>query len=111
MIMLLASRNRRGKALKELAHLHCLDRRHTVRVPPHAQTCSGVQSELMERGAPDFCWVISENLSIDGRKMGLLEALAAVIGQGAGTLLACVPGRLAYYEGEEPGERYILERT
>ena len=27
-----------------------------------------------------------------------------------GTLLSCIEGKLAYYESEEPGERYILHR-
>jgi hypothetical protein len=27
-----------------------------------------------------------------------------------GTLLSCIPGKLAYYEGEGPSDRCILER-
>ncbi len=42
--------------------------------------------------------------------MLLTDALAAVVGRGFGTILVCIPGSLAYYEGEDPGERYILER-
>jgi len=29
---------------------------------------------------------------------------------GNGTLLSCIPGRLGYFEGEDPGERYVLAR-
>jgi hypothetical protein len=28
----------------------------------------------------------------------------------SGTFLSCIPGQLAYFEGEEAGERYILAR-
>jgi hypothetical protein len=29
---------------------------------------------------------------------------------GIGTVLSCIPGRLAYYEAEDAGERYIFSR-
>ena len=29
---------------------------------------------------------------------------------GDGTFLSCVPGRLGYFEGEEPSACYVLER-
>jgi hypothetical protein len=40
----------------------------------------------------------------------LRDAINQILGVGHGTLLSCVPGRLGYFEGEDPGERYILER-
>ena len=42
--------------------------------------------------------------------MGLSEALAEVIGRGMGTFISCLPGKLAYFEGEERNERYICHR-
>ena len=39
------------------------------------------------------------------------EALDAVVGFGSGALLICVPGYLAFYEGEAPGRRRILRRS
>jgi hypothetical protein len=41
--------------------------------------------------------------------MLLSEALREVVGRGMGTFVLCVPGKLGYYEGEDAGERYILE--
>ena len=41
--------------------------------------------------------------------MDLEEALAVTVHHDSGTLLSCVPGELAYYEGDG-GCRYILER-
>jgi len=42
--------------------------------------------------------------------MSLSEALAKTIGLGSGTLISCSPGKLGYFELEDLGERYILER-
>lgn len=42
--------------------------------------------------------------------MPLDEALRAVVGRGMGAFVSCVPGRLAYFESEEPGSRYLLHR-
>jgi hypothetical protein len=78
---------------------------------PHNKTPARIESLLRDRGAPDTCHVISEAGSLDGKDMKLSEAIQAVIGLGYGTLLSCIPGQLGYYEGEDPGVRYILERN
>jgi len=33
-----------------------------------------------------------------------------VVGWHDGTFISCIPGKLAYFEGEGLNERYILER-
>ena len=43
--------------------------------------------------------------------MELRDALGKVVGHGAGSIIWCLDGRLAYYEGEEPGCRYALRRV
>ena len=43
--------------------------------------------------------------------MPLHDALNDVVGSSDGTFVSCIPGKLAYFEGEEPNERYILERS
>jgi hypothetical protein len=42
--------------------------------------------------------------------MELLAALKQIVGNGTGTVLSCIPGRLAYFEGEIR-ERFLLVRT
>jgi hypothetical protein len=54
-----------------------------------------------------MCYVLSERREIDGRTMPLAAALAAVVGRGMGTVLSCIPGRLAYHESEE-GDRHVF---
>ena len=47
------------------------------------------------------CWVISEDPEIDGWELDLREALEHVNGRQIGTILSCVPGKLAYFESED----------
>ena len=108
----IANPKRRAKALRALAHLRDLDPRFAERIPPAQQRPSEIAALLEQRGAPRDCYVISEfGSDIDGKTMPLREALDTIVGFGMGTLISCLPGRLAYFEGEEAGERYILERT
>jgi hypothetical protein len=43
--------------------------------------------------------------------MALAEALPMLVGRGQGTFISCIPGELAFFEGEEPGERYICHKA
>jgi len=43
--------------------------------------------------------------------MRLEATLDETVGYVDGTIISCIPGRLAYFEGEENGARYILERA
>jgi hypothetical protein len=51
---------------------------------------------------------MSEQTELDGSLMPVADALNRVVGHGCGTFLSCVPGKLGYYEGEDPEERYLL---
>jgi hypothetical protein len=55
-------------------------------------------------------WTPYDGERVRGR-VGLRAAPAQIHGLGHGTLLSCLPGSLGYFEGEEIGERYVLERT
>jgi hypothetical protein len=59
-------------------------------------------------GAPETCHVIGG--PGDGEDTELLTALKQIVGYGIGTVLSCVPGKLAYFEGEIR-ERFLLVRT
>jgi hypothetical protein len=58
-------------------------------------------------GAPESCHVIGGKR--DGQDVELLDALRETVGYGVGTVLSCVPGKLAYFEGELR-ERFLLVR-
>jgi hypothetical protein len=101
----------RAKLRAGLAHFHDLDPRYAHPLPADVHTPTEIASLLRSHGAPPTCYVLSEESGIDGRELPLEEALDRVVGLGMGTFLSCVPGRLAYFEGEEARERYILERA
>ena len=100
----------RQKFLLELAHFKSLDPRYLLTIPPNKQHPKDIALILTQKGAPPLCWVTSEDSRLDGKEMPLLEALGDVVGRQMGTFLSCIPGRLAYFEGEDMGARWILER-
>ena len=105
----LAKPKRRNDILSTLPHLHDLDERFLLRVPA-PQSTSVILEMLQERGAPEQCYVVSESAELDARTLPLREALGLIVGMSMGTLVSCIPGRLGYFEGEDPGARFILER-
>jgi hypothetical protein len=111
MLTLLGSPRRRQDLVAMLDHFDSFDQRWTVPLKPSEQTPEQIGAGLVSRGAGQECWVMSSNGRLDARQVPLGDALDAVVGFGYGTLLICVPGYLAFYEGEEPGRRMILDRA
>jgi hypothetical protein len=110
-LALLAKRGGRAELRAKLAHLTDLDRRFARSVGGADATAAGIERLLLAAGAPRRCYVLSENANIDGNDLNLREALDKVVGGGMGTFLSCIPGRLAYFEGEGPQERFVLSRA
>jgi hypothetical protein len=106
----LADPRRRRQVLDSLDHFRHLDTRYAQSVLSRTQTPQGIEGILKRKGAPDTCYVISANAKLDGKAMSLTTALEQVVGIGLGTFISCVPGVLGYFEGEEAGARYVLER-
>ena len=115
----LSSPKNREKFTKELAHFRWFDDRFATAVPwkvnptlklwdRHVEGVENVCSLLRSRGAGQTCWVISENSELDGRELRLATALESVIGSAIGTILSCIPGKLAFFEGED--ESLLLAR-
>jgi hypothetical protein len=102
----------RTKLRQRLAHFPDLDERYRLAVPSldAEQQRGWILSTLKALGAPRSCYLVSENPGWDGERVDLDDALARVMGLGYGTLVSCVPGRVAYFEGEEPGDRWVLNR-
>ncbi len=63
---------------------------------------------LKKFGAPDQCWVVSDERELDARRMNLNEVLEEIVGRTFATFLCCINGKLAYFENEEG--RWILRR-
>lgn len=110
-LTLLGSARGRAKLQNGLAHFRDLDRRFAKPIAPAEQTPAGIAALLQARGAPDECVLLAEDCALDGRRLALTEALRQVLGRGMGAFVSCIPGRLAYFEGESAGERWLLERA
>jgi hypothetical protein len=109
-LTLLESKRGRAKLLDGLNHCRDLDSSCATLIPSNQQSDSSIESLLRRKGAPETCYVMSDNRDIDGREMSLSDALTETVGMGAGTFISCVPGKLGYFELEGFDGRYILER-
>jgi hypothetical protein len=105
---LLEKPKRRKQLTDSFAHFKHLDMRYAVQIPSKQQHVAEILKLLKGMGAPDNCYVFSQDDSLDGKEVALAEALNSVVGYGMGTFLSCVPGKLAYFEDED--DRFILER-
>jgi len=116
----LGSQKTRGKFISShLHHMADLDERYAEELDPHmplvewenrhTARITSIYEQLRGRGAPSRCYVISTS-DLDGQEGELRETLERVVGSHEGTFISCIPGRLAYFEGEDENERYILMR-
>jgi hypothetical protein len=101
----------RKKFTAELANFNDFDQRFITSVPwkvdptlslwgRHLQGIENVSGLLRSKGAGRTCWVISSNPKIDGQEMDLESALENAVDNDCGTILSCIPGKLAYFKGE-----------
>jgi hypothetical protein len=109
-LSLLESKHGRTRMLNGFNHCHDLDPRYAKLIPVDQQSGPSIEMLLRRKGAPDTCYVMSDNCKIDGQEMSLSRALLETVGMDAGTLISCVAGKLAYFEMEGFDGRYILER-
>jgi hypothetical protein len=107
---LMQSDQGRKKLRSTLAHLADFDPAAIVPISPDQQHPPLIHRLLTESGAPGMCSLISENADWDGLEMDLNIALKKIVGYGFGTIVNCVPGELAYFEGEGPKHRFILKK-
>ena len=105
---LLKSRKRRGKLLSELHHFYDFDGRCIIHLERAEDSPRTLYNLLRKLGAPETCYVISAG-RLDGEELDLAEAVTELHATGMGAIVSCVPGRLAYYEGED--DRFILYRN
>jgi len=109
-LLCLNNRKKRRKFVHEFAHhgTHILTPECLRSIKPSQQHPDSIYALLRGLGAPDTCYVISEDSNFDGKEMELLAALKQIVGYGMGTVISCLPG-LGYFEGELR-ERYILQK-
>lgn len=75
-------------------------------IVPSQQNAHLIAFKLRSLSAPNLCWVFGN--PIDGREMNLEAALDILVGKCSGTIISCLPGKLAFLESEEV--RVILRK-
>ena len=99
----------RAKLRRKLAHFDWLDPRYVEDVP--VQGPAALAGRLRAEGAGATCVLVAEDDELDGRELGLEDALRAVLHEDGAALLSCVPGRLAVFVDEAPNrEVQVLRR-
>jgi hypothetical protein len=104
---LLASAKRRRSSLERLNHFRDIDVRYATPLP----SSDNIAAVLRSHGASENCYVLPDIPTIDGRELPVDEAIDQVEFGMWGTLISCVPGRLAYYYDECGARRWLLQRS
>jgi hypothetical protein len=107
----LARKSRKTKLRENLYQVDAaIDRRYVLVVGTEDANPSAVCRLLRHYGAPASCHVISADTNLDGQELDLEEALAEVFDFSQATIISCIPGKLAYFEGDWH-THWILKRT
>jgi hypothetical protein len=109
LISVLRTKKRASEVGYALSHRPMWDPRFVIPIAPGEQHAEAIEQLLRASGAPLACRVLGGRL--DGEEFELDAALRDIVGFSAGCLVICIPGRLAYHEGEERNDRVILRRT
>jgi len=105
---LVSDARRRHKFTALLPHFNDFDPQYRLLIPSSKLSVNNIARELSRRHSPKMVYAISEDPHLDQKDILLDDALDRIVGRGLGTILSCLPGRLAFVETED--ERFILER-
>ena len=106
----LSNPKHRRKVTESLYHPNVgwFDSRYVKQIPSDQSGPAGIARILRAKGGGLMCWAISADRALDAKEIELDFALTAIVGREIGTILSCVPGKLAFVESEDG--RFILER-
>ena len=85
----------RHKFIHQLAHFGDFDPKYRLPIPSDKLFVDNIAIELRKRHSPNTVYGISEDPALDQKQLALVEALEQVVGCGIGTVLSCIPTRLA----------------
>jgi hypothetical protein len=105
---ILSDPRQRRQFIDRLAHFTDFDPKYRLPIPSNKLFVESIGKELQKRLSPNMVYAISEDPALDQKELPLVDALERIVGRGMGTILSCIPRRLAFVETED--ERFILER-
>ena len=97
---------KRAAFINRLDHLHDLNEKYVTWLKRNVD----IEQMLTYAGSPDQVYILSASQRIDGRLLQLTDAIDQTIRFGWGTVISCIPGRLAFYYDECGERRAILVR-
>lgn len=106
---LIATEKGRKKFRTYIAHFKDLNSKYCIPITSF-NSYSELHDSLKSSGAPDICYVIAENSKYDMNALPIMDAARQLFSSGMAYFLSCIPGKLAYYEGEDANQRFILKR-
>jgi hypothetical protein len=107
-INLIATDKGRKKLRSYIAHFEDIESKYST--PLHSlKTNQGLVDLLKSEGAPPICYIIAENSKYDMKSLPLTDAITQLFNSGMAFFLSCIPGKLAYYEGENSSKRLLLK--
>jgi len=98
------------KIIGNLYHMNDFNERYFVQISPQNQNYKDIYDILVNNGADNYCFILSDNKSLNEKEDKLLDALEKTVGTGSVAIISCIPGLLVYYEGEDKNERYYLKK-
>jgi hypothetical protein len=109
-MFLLSHPSRRRDFTNQLAHFKWFDARFARSIPPTtAHTAEEIIALLRRKGAGARAWVISEWSEIDAQDICLEDVVHSIWGGNKGTIVSCMPGKLAFFRGEAMKSELLLD--
>jgi len=107
-INLVTTAKGRKKFRSYISHFNDLNANYCI--PLHSfQTHSQLYDRLRSEGSLDMIYIIAANSQYDMQSLSLLDATKQLFSSDISYFISCIPGKLAYYEGEEKNQRYLLK--
>jgi len=108
LLALVQNKKSRKKFCLLLAHNIEINTKFTHPLKKEGDNGGQVHGLLKKHGAPDICHIICENSKYDNKEMQLKEALHELFTTDFGCIISCIPGKLAFYQGEDAFSRVLL---
>jgi hypothetical protein len=107
-LTLLGNATHRKKVLNDFNHFEGWD----ARCAQGMRSSTHVLATLRKAGAPDACYIISNDEALDGADLPLAKAIAAAELYDFASILCCIPGQLGFFFDEiyAPRVRLLLRR-
>ena len=110
-LALLDSKMGERSLASRLAHLNTFDDKFIQPLPKGSPTTQidfiyKFINRINKNG--ENCYVISEDKTISGKEIPIQGSIELVLGRAFGSILSFLPGKLAYYESESPGDGVLF---